>query len=67
MNTEIILELLKQREALNTRLCNEIYNDSSNIDDAQRALDNFDKIYGTLIISAATGVAAEKAKQNNEN
>lgn len=62
---EIILKLLEQREVLNTRLSNEIYNESSYIDEAQLALDNFDKTYGS-VIAAAAGVPNEKtiSKEN---
>lgn len=61
---EIILELLKQRNELNIRLEREIYNESSYIDEAQRAVDNFDKSYGHVIATAALGGTATSVLKN---
>jgi len=64
---EIILALLNQRNLMNTRLEREIYNESSYIDEAQRAIDNFDKTYGSVIAAAAQGKVTNEQSKVNEN
>lgn len=60
---KIILKLLEQRNDLNKRLINEIYNDSESITDTQIALDNFDKNFKFLFEELIN----EPIKSSNKN
>jgi len=64
---ETIKELLKQREKINNQLVSEIYNEGSYIDEAQRAVDNFDRYYGAIIAASINGTKVQPIKTGNES